>query len=211
MAVANMTALWSRIRRFYEANGTRNRYSILKISMFTNVKAPKQKMPCLKGKAAEVRSLGPALLDACQFLMDAGDPLHAQVMAGLQMSIKMETILDEHAGEWKLPGRAADDYLEACYNYLAFFTSLANTYQKAPYKFKLFNVTIKAHYLLHSAMMARFLNPRLTWCYSAEDYMHCCKILGQSCVKGTVAWSVSSKMAEKWLIGYGTRLSKPKL
>ena len=215
MPMANMESLWARIRKFYKENKTKNKYSILKISMFTAIKSPKSKMPCLKGKAAEVRSLGPALLDACQHWMDDADPLFGQVIAGMQMSIRMEQILGEQADEWKLPSTKqnpddalspADEYLDCCYNYLAFFTSLARTFQSAPYNYKLFNVTIKCHYLLHSALMAKHLNPRLVWCYAAEDYMHKVKILGQSCVKGTPAWQVSNKVAEKWLAGFAGRL-----
>jgi hypothetical protein len=208
----NLETLWDRISQYYSDFKVQSRYSVIKMSMFTNPKQPKKNMPCLKGKASEVRHLGPALLEACNSYLNAADPLEAQVLAGMQMSVRMEEILDEHAQAWKLPTEAATEFLDCTYNFLSLFTSLANSYQKPPLSLKLFNVTIKCHYLLHSALMSKFLNPRLIWCYSAEDYMHKIKILGQSCVKGSPAWQVSNKVADKWMLGFACRLSrKPKL
>jgi hypothetical protein len=207
---ANMDAVWKFIREYYTSNRSKCRYSILKISMFTNPKNPRSKFPCLKGKAAEILSLGPALLECCKEKLNRADPVQGQMIYAMQMSVRMEEILAEHPTAWKLPADAATEFKQCCYDFLALFNSLATTFQKPPLKMKLFNITIKCHYLLHGAINAKYLNPRLVWCYASEDYMSKIKKAGQSCVKGSAAWKVSNKMADKWLVGFSGRL-RPKL
>jgi hypothetical protein len=165
---------------------------------------------CLKGKAAEILSLGPALLECCKEKLNRADPVQGQMIYAMQMSVRMEEILAEHPTAWKLPADAATEFKQCCYDFLALFNSLATTFQKPPLKMKLFNITIKCHYLLHGAINAKYLNPRLVWCYASEDYMSKIKKAGQSCVKGSAAWKVSNKMADKWLVGFSGRL-RPKL
>ena len=62
----------------------------------------------------------------------------------------------------------------------------------------LFNVTIKAHYIIHIAVTAKFLNPRLAMCYSGEDYMHHMKRLVQSSVRGTKRLRFTRKCVTKY-------------
>jgi len=142
-----MDRIWSRIQHYYHQFGTSCRYTVIKLSMFCNIKSPKSEFPLLKGKAAEVRQLGPALLAATRdFLEPTGDPLHLAAIGGLEASVRMEDILDEHDPyvDWKLPPAAAHEYLEATLRFLTLFNFLAKSYQDEPVNLKMFNITIKA-------------------------------------------------------------------
>ena len=88
------------------------------------------------------------------------------------------------------------EYQKAIWGVLAAQNSLAADMEKAHKK--LFNVTIKSHYLAHSALRAEFINPWLEWCYAGESMMHTTKQLAASCV----ARSPPSRMYEKFWVKY---------
>ena len=64
----------------------------------------------------------------------------------------------------------------------------------------LFNVTIKAHYILHIAMLSARLNPRLSMCYAGEDYMKHMKRIVKAVVNGTKAADVGNRLTDRILL-----------
>ena len=69
---ANLAVVWQFIARYYKEHKTARRYkAIRKLSMFQRKKGYAK----LRGKAAEVMGLGPALLACWKAFMDAEDPI----------------------------------------------------------------------------------------------------------------------------------------
>eukprot|EP00959_Pyramimonas_sp_CCMP1952_P474014 9502732-Pyramimonas_sp.AAC.1 len=71
-------------------------FSRLKLSMFTNPKAPRNDFPKLKGKAAEIKHLLPALAWVWRYWMDEDDASHRHIELGLRMSARIDAILSDN-------------------------------------------------------------------------------------------------------------------
>lgn len=194
----NMRKVMSDLRTFWKTHATPGHYQGITLKMFSNENDPEKKQPKLKGRAGEVKHLGKALLHVFQMHRRPGFIPHASIVLMLQKFIRMDDILDAHAPHLhpKLPTAAATEFEQCGFDACALLTQLADHYMRIEPK-PLFNVTIKAHYIIHIAVTAKFLNPRLAMCYSGEDYMHHMKRLVQSSVRGTKATEVNKKMCDK--------------
>ena len=62
----------------------------------------------------------------------------------------------------------------------------------------LFTCTSKTHAICHSALLSRYLNPRLVWCFIGEDMMSTVQQLTQACTKGNTPLSGPMKSLEHW-------------
>ena len=61
-----------------------------------------------------------------------------------------------------------------------------------------FHFVPKFHYAKHLAEEAKYLNPRYTWTYRAEDFIGKMSLMASSCIKGTR----STRIAKKSLVKY---------
>ena len=106
----NALQIWGMVSEFYTANEQLCRcpYKILKLSMFSSGPGG---YPKLKGKAAEVRDLAPALLSVWREGMSEEDPMHIAILCALEASCRMEEILRRNKG-WKLPPDLAGEFWE---------------------------------------------------------------------------------------------------
>ena len=84
----NLAAVWSKIDAYHRANKVQNRHGMLKLSMF--VMGPGG-YPALNGTTIEIRSFGPALLDAWRQGMNRHDETHVRFFMLLQSSVTMDT------------------------------------------------------------------------------------------------------------------------
>jgi hypothetical protein len=84
----NLCTVWGAISGYYSHNRVVDTFRNMKLSMFTDPAAPRNTYPKLKGRAAEVKRLGPALLHVWERWGNAGDRIHQQVRAGLRHSIR---------------------------------------------------------------------------------------------------------------------------
>jgi hypothetical protein len=203
-AADNLHVVFDFIEAWYKAHPkARTVFTVMRLSMFTVPDAPSSTYPGLKGRAAEIRHLGPPLLAAWRHFSDSSDMVHRQVEMALACSVKMEEIVDKHVEVATLPPDAAKEFHDATFEFLILFTSLASHFLCLPVgrRRKLFNITIKCHYLAHIGLMAWSLNPRYGWCYSGEDMMQKTKDLMQSCLRGLGADSAPSKMLVKYMFG----------
>ena len=187
----NLELVWSMIRRYYDdpERHVSSRYGGLRLSMFTNDSTG---YPNLKGKASEIRQLGPALLWVFEQGMDPREPMHVTVRALLQASVDMEDILTRHPSSPCLPPVDADLLLDRTLTYCQLVSQLRNWNN-----LRLFRMTVKFHYLLHSAYLARYVNPRTIWCFRGEDYMSKVKRVIASCCRGNNLEDVSKKTLKK--------------
>jgi hypothetical protein len=172
------------------------------ISMFNS---DSTSFPYLKGKAAELRHFGPALLYAVCHFMAPGNKQHQEVKLMLEMLNKMESILDNNADAYRLPTVDAADFEKCCWSVMQLNTALANHYH--PQEILLFNHTVKFHYILHIGMIARYINPRIGWCYTGEDFMQKIKQVVQSCHAGAGPHLVVSKVVYKYAHGMSLDLT----
>ena len=175
------------------------RYTNLTMNMFCNGSDPPSAFPCLKGRAAECRHLGAALLQVWRRHHDASDPQHVQIRMALEASVNAEEILDAHPRDVRFPPDVRAAFQDNIFTYLLLFNSLADFYTAEG--LKLFDITVKAHYLAHIALMSAFLNPRLAWTYSGEDFMHHSKRLFSACTRGCKPHLTSKKFSFRYLVG----------
>ena len=136
--------------------------------------------------------------------MIADDPQHQQIQLALKLSARMEELILHNKDAMRFPDSVADEMVSAAKGYAQLNTALAYHYNSEGRR--LFDVTIKMHFLIHAAQNSRYLNPRLGWCYSGEDFMNKARQLARSCMKGTPLWKYGSKFASKYILGMTLRM-----
>ena len=199
----NLEKVWAKVVDYYRRTKSRSRYGILRMTMFKNGPGG---YPKLKGKAAEVKHLTPALLEIWAEAMKRDDTVHIAVHTCLKASVRLDQILEEHT-DFTLPEEVANEFVHNAFLYVQHNSLLANAH-----KLPLFNVTVKLHYMLHGARNAKFLNPRMSWCFQGEDYMQHMRVLAHSCLRGNPMHQAQSKLLDKMLIAMHasfTGLAKP--
>jgi len=148
---AKLSVIWSDIVRIYREDNVSDRYGSLKLTMFTTGTTPK-----LKGKAAEVKCLGPVLVKVFEAYMNANLDLHRKILTMLQLSAHLDSIIDASVGEFALSQEAADDLVATGCSYLALFYEVSDTFKDETVA--LFSLTAKAHYLMHICLLSRSCN-----------------------------------------------------
>ena len=72
----------------------------------------------------------------------------------------------------------------------------------------LFNMTTKFHEVWHVVYFGRFLNPRMMWCYSFEDFIGKIKKAAQSCVAATKMHNIPGKLMGNYILALSIELRK---
>ena len=162
--------------------------------------------PSLKGKAAEIRRLAGPLCAAFSRYMNSQDEGHRQIHVALQLVLKIENLMDEHL-DYRWPAAVANDFEKATQALVQVSAVLYRRYS-ADGGMMLFNFVPKHHYLLHIGMAARYISPRLAWCYDGEDFMQKAKTIAQANHKGTPPYLVVPKMMEKYILGFSIGLAE---
>ena len=200
---ANLQALWATIDAWYHTEEGKkhasNAYTNITLNMFCSANDPLNSAPLLKGRAAEICALTPALGHAWRQHSDPSDEHHKAIRLLLKLSATLDRILHEHKEVDALPPSEAERFKQSAFNMLLLYSQV-NQHSSAN-GMRLFNITIKCHYLLHIALDARFLNPRQGWCYRGEDMMNKTKILAASCCKARSIFTVFQKMNKKYWFG----------
>ena len=166
--------------------------------MFSKANDPEGAFPRLKGRAGEVKHLSKALLFVFDNNKDPDSQIHAMISLLMRRFIAMDDILDAYPPHVypKLPLEEAAAFENAGFEALACLTHVADHFMRVE-PLQLFNITIKAHYIVHIAVNAKFLNPRMAMCYGNEDYMHHMKRLVSMSIRGTKASDASKKISDK--------------
>ena len=89
----NLDEIWSRCLTYYREHKIVDRYRNMKLGLFCKPSTPYSRFPKLRGKAVEVRNLGPPLSKIWGELMNPALPLHLQVAFLLKSSVKLEKTL----------------------------------------------------------------------------------------------------------------------
>ena len=201
-------ALRDEIKAFDDRSGTRSLTSLNWKRLSIKPDDVGNKFPCLKAKAAETSKVGPALLSIWRARMPARmvPESQRQVEAALAYSVEMDEILTTNKHLPRLPDDVAVRFREATFGFLQLQQQLRVS---AP--MRLFNITIKSHYLGHIALRGHVLNPVFGWCYSGEDFMQAIKKLALRCVQGNGTHRVPFKIAEKYIRGMNALMDKSSL
>jgi hypothetical protein len=178
-----------------EDHNTTTRYSELKLTMF----ARKDNLPMLKGKANEIKHMVPDLMYAFQMLMSPADEAHRDILVLLQMCVKLDSILDAHRGMYRLPAHAAKEFQNSAFALVGLSTKLSRRFHDQDVA--LFKFTVKWHYTLHIALLARDINPTLGWCFSGEDFISKINTVAAISARGCPAHLVVGKIMQKYALG----------
>jgi len=150
-------------------HATGQTFTDLKPSMFAKMDrgVRKNEYPQLKGKAAYIKHAAPGLLCVWSSHMDSTKVEHVQVQMALAASVNMDTITNDHVDLFKLPPAEARQFHIATDQYAVLNNALHGFYKSS----KLFNVTIKLHYLQETAKRAAFVHPCLGSAWGTEDFV----------------------------------------
>ena len=175
----NLKLVWKDIMALYKARRTKSRFGVMTPNMIQPARA---KLPELKGKAAQIRALGPIMVEVWRKRMDPGNPQHRDVLSGLESSAEIDRILRVHRKSPRFPDDVAKRFRKHCFNFYEVQASLIQFYHPDT---PLYNVTVKSHYLLHIGLIAAYMNPALGSCWQGEDMMRHVRSLVASSVNGS--------------------------
>ena len=183
--------VWKLIDAEYAVLSTPNRIHHLTVSMVQSGDS----LPCLKSKAAEALHMGPALLAVCRSLNDGSDRDQHRIRA-LEHIVAFYKIL-RTGGMFLNEGQAAEvlDHVERFLLHYNWLMQNALADDRGVYPLQL-----KHHMQWHIAYMARFLNPKMMWCYELEDFMGVLKHIAKNCFAGSSMKIVGRKLLQNYCL-----------
>jgi hypothetical protein len=203
----NMFTVWMDILEKYKELKVENRFTALRVSAFKR----KDKMPLLKGKAANIAGLAKPLLAVTEKHLKAPGKHHTMMKLAMHKCVELEEILHAHPDVFVLPARVAKRFSQAAQALIALSSGLRSHFLGLSTPARpvlLFHFTIKYHHVLHIGEAAAHMNPRLSWCYSGESLMHRVRILAQSSARGVLPHKVSEKVMKKYVMALAMSLAK---
>ena len=190
----NIRQIWNDICYFYKEQSVPCRFRYLnRVSMFER-KSPQY--PKLRGKAAEIKYLCGPLLSVWQKYMNRRLKVHREIELYLTMNRDLEEILIVNRQDLALPEEDAKKFQHLCTGMLLLLSNIAEHFIAD----KLFNLTQKSHFMQHISLLARFLSPRLTWCFMGEDMQRRISTLAKACVNGQRPGQTIGKMMVRYRI-----------
>ena len=197
----NLAYLWSRMQYWYKQLRITHKYHHFnRLTMYVRKSGP----PKLRGRGAEVMGL----CKVCVKIWDKKIESHRMILEMLRSNARMEEILEICKGESCLPADEAKQFVDAAFrmahlNHLVFDCFKHEADMKGS-----FTVTMKLHMILHVALHAHEISPRLTWNFTGEDNMGVLKRLGQNCVKGSQPEDATSEMLQHWRFAMHQKLTE---
>ena len=193
-AASNLQTIWSEIKLFYKTHGTTCQFRYLnRLSMFQR---KGDSYPKLRGKAAEIKHLCYALHHVWKKFMNPNLEIHKKIELYLRLNAETEDILSEHRQELALPLEAATRFENSFTAMMLLLSSIAEHFLTD----RLFNLTQKAHFLQHCSILAKFISPRLTWCFQGEDMQKRMSGLAKACVTGQRPGQTIGKMMARYAL-----------
>ena len=114
----------------------------------------------------------------------------------------MDEMLEANRKTIKFSHEVYAEFETVGFNFLIVFNALGHYYSSVCRPaLKLFNVIIKAHYLAHCIMQAKYVNPRLGWCYAGDDFMFRVRRLLAACVKHNGPAAATVSLATAYRLG----------
>ena len=168
---------------------------------------PKKGYPKMRGRAADMQSLHDALLALFTEVMDETNTQHRRIRLFLELNKQVQDSLDEFSptfGFMAVPEEEASAIFRKGLTMAQLHVMLFEHFKSE--ERKIFNLTPKTHFVLHSLWLSRYIHPAMLWCYKGEATMHRLQVLWKSCLPGCKHWQVGMRAALKeryllWLKG----------
>ena len=191
--INNLGHLWKHIYTFQNLHREPHRFRYLnRLSMFVR----KQGAHKLRGKAAELKGLGPALLSAWLHFAPQDDNTYRKITLMLKLNCSMEQILNDNREELSLPEKDAKQFKVSAFGMCQLQLQLQE-HHKSQGNAKLFSVSPKCHFLCHIASLAGCISPRQVWCFLGEDAMRRVQTVARACSRRVGNKEVTTKMLRR--------------
>ena len=191
----NLKLIWADIQQYYKDFNVPSRFRYLnRLSMFERKAG---QYPKLRGKGAEIKYLCGPMWHVWNKYHKPHLRVHRQILLYLKMNNELEDILITYKHELALPSDVADTFANTCTGMLLVLSTVAEHFIGE----RLFSLTQKSHFLQHISLLARYLNPRLTWCFMGEDMQRKLSNLGKACVSGQRPGQTIGKMMLRYRVG----------
>ena len=184
-------------------------FGSLSLSMFVDKDHPHMHYPKLKGKAAEVKTFMKPLCQIWQAHRDANMLVHLQIELALKASVALDVIADAHSTAHALSGQELVDFNKELDILLLCFSAAVSHYEGEG--LKVFNLTVKAHFLAHLHNQVQWLHPRHTWCYSGEDFVQHLKWITKVCTPGLNPKAIPLKVLARYSLAMHAAMSQGKV
>ena len=190
---SNIQSFWQRLKHEYRQQGTPIRFRYLNsIKMFLKAKGPAK----LRGKGAEIKYLAAPFYAVWEHFKNPHLALHADISLLLKLNKLIEEILIEHRGDVSL-GDDAARFETAVNGFLCLQAKVAQHLDESMGQ-TMMAITEKSHFLQHSAMLAKFISPRMVWVFSGEDQQRRVQTMGKASVKGLGPTQAVLKMMARY-------------
>ena len=100
----NLVQVWIDIEGEYKSLDTKNRYNSMRMTMFTTKCQPK-----LKGKAADIKDMGPVLKNIWKKYYNSKLAVHEKILTVLEGSAHLDAVLDAHPADYTLSEEVTAD------------------------------------------------------------------------------------------------------
>lgn len=189
-----LSVIWQACQEHYKHSNPTTRLTNLWMKSFTDPERHWQHQPFLKIKASECKHFLPVLTQVC---IDCctDDPHDLHRMACLQNITAFVSLLD--AAPMFLTEEQADLAMQFATDFLGHYAWL-NQWAKDNDRCD-YHIVPKFHFFMHIAFNARYINPRFTWCFRAEDFVGNISTLALSCASGNSSTVISHKLSRKYL------------
>ena len=170
---------------------------------FVKIEGPHSEYPLMSKaiKAAQQRCLVPVILELMESDYDDGTPERKWRTECLKYLSKYYEIIE--GGGMFLTTAEYEALEKAVEKTLIFYGALASkAMTDSKYKWSTVN---KHHFFFHLGRGARWINPRVQWCYMAEDFMRHISKVASAIMVGSNIRIFSKKVSARWRIGRFTR------
>ncbi len=148
----NLAQIWKDVQVLYEELRVENRYGQMRMTMFTSSSQPK-----MKGKAAEIKDLGPVVVRLWLKYYNKRVEVHRQILAVLEASAHLDEILTDHPTDFVLPDAAAEDLISTGFIMCSIQYAVFQHFKALD--MPLFGLTAKAYLLLRCCLLSKLGGP----------------------------------------------------
>ena len=193
----NLSRMWNDILAEYGSQGVTTRFQYLTHRM---IQGASKKTLELRGKAAQMRSLIPVLINVFSTHMDVNNDQHRDVLTGLVCSARIDQLLEDHKDKPRSPPVARKDFREMCFQFVSAQAALVAFYHP---DIPLHNIATKTHYLMHLGMISDWMNPSQGACWRGEDMMRVSRRLLASSAHGSKPEQIQRSAMDKYCRALG--------
>ncbi|CAK9014998.1 Uncharacterized protein SCF082_LOCUS12567 [Durusdinium trenchii] len=193
----NTKQLWAELKALCKELNIKDCYFQMKPSVFLRKKHGGK----MRGKAAQIKALARPLTVLFERRMNPASEVHRKILSMLKANCKMERLMAESATDLAFTPNDAKAFHQACCQMAHLNLHVWRHFAQEDVP-PIFQVTSKMHMLQHLTENSGALNPRMTWCFSQEDFTGAVRHMAQDCAAGTPPLMAGAKLMDHWLIAF---------